>query len=307
MKYGSYAVLQYIVPSIAYVIPFIITLIVALLQCCFISCENTKKEGHGDRLSFSKRFFILHMRSARVLLGKVVRLRKKDHAVVLHGFPFRGVLPMVYIFLSECLIAGTISAFTISTLIFQDSHSCDVSKQHLDCFFTNVSSWNTDPIDCSDYLENSSQLNELICYQVTVNIGAALGVVGGLISLSPVVFSVITRIILYFAKSEVYIRVLLVIAQILVYIIGASVIAVLAAFYTDLIKSNVGIQISVAILLSITLFCMPWCVLETGEGDTDIIYVGDDLFVQSGDSYVYVPNETTPIVNNDRRKRRHKY
>lgn len=309
MKYGSYAALEYLIPCIAFVVPFIVTLVVALIQCCLVRCDDKPDdavETHtARRPSYSQRFFMLHLKSARLLLGKVVRLRRKDHVIILHGYPFRGVFPPIYIFLSECLIAGTISAFAASTLLFHDSHSCDASKSSLDCFFVNTSSWGADPINCGKFLQSAENGSDLICHEITVNLGAALGITGGLMSLSPVLFSFITSSILYLARSDVYIKALLGVAQALTYAVGIAIIVVIAVFHTDLIRSNIGIQICVGILLSITLFCMPWCLLEK---DSDTIYVGnnEDLLTKSGESYVDVQSddERTPINRQSKKKKK---
>lgn len=301
MKYGSYLTLQYVVPAVAYIFPFIITMIVSFIQLCLVKVDLDNEDEGKKTESYSVRYFKLHLKSARVLLGKAVCLRERDGAIVLHGFPFPGVAAVIYIFLSECLIAGTICTFTISSLIFHSTHSC---RKHLDCFFPNTSSWDTEPIDCFQYPDD----NSLICYEITINLGAAIGIAGGLLALSPKIFSLVTDVILTFALSETYLKVLLGVLQVTVYCLGIVFIVMLAVFKTDLIKSNIGLQLVVAILLCITLFCMPWCFLDR---EKERYYPGDDFLVQSGEGYDLVNStERTPLNpkrdyrRNDRRNRR---
>ena len=288
MKYGSYVVLPYVLAGVAFAIPFLFTLIVAVIQACLIKCEDSETDDYNK--SYAYKFFKIHLKSAKILLGKAIRLRERDGAIILHGFAFPGTLAIIYVFMSECLIAGTICVFAVSTLVFQDTHVCDVSHKHLDCFFENAS-WDAEPILCSSYIEQGNSV-PLICHELTYNIGAAIGIVGGLMSISSLVFFFVTDIILSFVSSDIYFQILLGILQVIFCIVGIAFIITLAVF-TDILKLTVGLQITVAILLAVSLFCLPWCCLKRDE--SRYYYEGDDREAQL-DSSTEIINVPDPLI-----------
>ena len=288
MQYGSYVVLPYVLAGVAFAIPFIFILIVAVIQACLIKCDDS--ENDDQDMSYSYKFFKMHLKGAKILLGKTIRLRERDGAIILHGFAFPGTLAIIYVLISECLIAGTICVFAVSTLVFQDTHVCDVSRKHLDCFFENAS-WDAEPILCSSYIEQGNSV-PLICHELTYNIGAAIGVAGGLISVSSLVFFFVTNIILSFVSSDICFQFLLLTVQVVFCIVGMAFIITLA-LCTDILKLNVGLQIIVAILLAVSLFCLPWCCLERDE--SRYYYEGDDREAQL-DSSTEIINVSDPLT-----------
>lgn len=300
MKYGSYVALPYILAGVAFAIPFLLTLIVAVIQACLIKCEDSETDDRD--MSYSHRFFKMHLKGAKILLGKAIKVRERDGAIILHGFAFPGILAIIYVFISECLIAGTICVFTVSTLVFQDTHACDVSHKHLECFFENAS-WDAEPILCSSYIEQGNNTVPLICHELTFNLGTAIGITGGLISISSLVFFFVTDIILSFVSSDIHFRVLLGILQVIFCIVGMALIITLAVC-TDILKLNVGLEITVGIVLIVSLFCLPWCCLERDE--SRYYYEGEDREAQL-DSSTEIINASDPSIAPSSSRPQHKH
>ena len=291
MKHWFYVVFPYVIPVFAFIFGVLLTVIVALLQLCISNMENT--EGAP-----SKRFFKLHLKGAKFMFGNAVHFRKRDGAVQLHGFSFESTLAFLYILMCECVLAGTTALLTVSILTSRNTLPCYSysANNKLDCFLANeTSTWQAEQHNCTETTDHDA--TKLICYEIVYNIGAALGLAGGLLTILPLIFSLLTKFIIEYAVAEIHFKCLLIVLQVLLYLtcIGYVVIG----FTTDFVKSDSFIDLVGILVLLLCIFCLPWCCMGMDERS---YHHDGDREAELDESYEAI-QEREPIINVERHQR----
>ncbi len=171
-----------------YLFGVLVVLAIVAVQCLGASC-------------LEENFREIHIKFARILLGKFVSVRRKDGAVILHDFAFRHGFG--YIFVSELILAGTIFLFTVANMAYLSTETCNiVNKDMVACYNGNQSEH---PImiqkSCSQQLE-AGTASELVCYRIVLDFGIGLAVLGGLLFLLPFIHSCVTEFIVNFSGQE---------------------------------------------------------------------------------------------------------
>ncbi len=187
MNHWFYISSPYLLPLLGYLFGVLVVLAIAAVQYLGASC-------------LEENFREIHIKFARVLLGKFVSVRK-DGAVILHDFAFRRGFG--YIFLSELILAGTIFLFTVANMVYFSTETCNiVNKDMVACYNGNQSEH---PImiqkSCSQQLE-AGTASELVCYRIVLDFGIGLAVLGGLLFLLPFIHSCVTEFIVNFSGQE---------------------------------------------------------------------------------------------------------
>ena len=251
----------YFLPILGYLFGIALVLVFVVIQYVGASCmkENFKE---------------IHIKFAIVLLGRNVSVRKKDGAIILHDFAFRRGLG--YIFISECILAGTILLFTMANLVYVSTEPCNaVNKNTVDCYWTTNISANLEKQDCSLHLQTGTA-SELICYNISFDFGIGLAMLGGLLYLLPLMHSSITGFIVNNSGQERQLRYFTVILQVAVIaLIGICLTGCLVGLEldSDHLSPKVFVEVVFFLLYLLTTFSMPWCCMARDESK---IYVFDD-------------------------------
>ena len=295
MKHWFYVVFPYVIPVFAFIFGVLLTVIVALLQLCISNMENTEEAP-------SKRFFKVHLKGAKFMFGNAVHFRKRDGAVQLHGFSFESTLAFLYILMCECVLAGTTALLTVSILTSRNTLPCYwySANNQLDCFLANeTSTLQAEQHNCTAFLE-TTDATKLVCYEIIYNIGAALGLAGGLLIVLPLIFSLLTKFIIQYAVAEIHFKFLLIVLQVLLYLtcIGYVVIGVT----TDFVKSNSFIDLLGILVLLLCIFCLPWCCMGMDESS---YHHDGDREAELDESYEAI-QEREPIIHVERRVNRYR-
>ncbi len=146
-----------------YLFGVLVVLAIVAVQCLGASC-------------LEENFREIHIKFARILLGKFVSVRRKDGAVILHDFAFRHGFG--YIFVSELILAGTIFLFTVANMAYLSTETCNIVNKDMVACYNGNQSEHPIPKSCSQQLE-AGTASELVCYRIVLDFGIGLAVLGG--------------------------------------------------------------------------------------------------------------------------------
>lgn len=279
----------YFLPLVGFVGGIFIVLLCLLLQFVFLA------QCLGEDL------VKLHVKYARILLGKYICLPKQDNGyIIIHENAFIKAKAFAYICMTECILIGTIFLYTLANTVRVSTEPCNSLTEHADCFLKSQSS--PDHQNCSAHLEKGTA-SDLVCYNMVYDFGIGLAVFGGLLYLLPLLQSFITG---FFAKAldvnkdQLPLCIIALLQVALVMLLLVCVTGILSLAHKDPTHvPKTAIEVTIFLLFLSTALSMPWCCMGRDKtkayttdhnGSLTESYDRVDLPDEGGD-------ERQPIIN----------
>ena len=285
MEYWFYQASPYFIPLLGFCASIVFLTVVILIQVLSSVCGP-----RDDNQSWKEKFIEIHIKSARILLGKFVSSRKGDQGIIIHGSAFTGRLAYLYLFISEFIVVGTIFLIAVSNLIRVTVEDCNPVNKRSDCFHTDTHS----PQNCTAYLEKG-EASQLICHNINYDFGIALGTLGGLLTLLPLTYSYITDFIITNTTERDEMKWVIMIFQLALSFLCLVCLAgsVAAAAINDFHSTKTFVQIIIFLLFMFNIFFIPWCCMKR---DSTRVYVANQEG-QVTEGYEWIDDQEAAPLN----------